>query len=155
MQKDEADVISAAVAIVFIEEIDDILFQTIYQGTGRYVREFETPPYDKVFCLCNLSNFFSVKKNWDAEYRFYDKLYGTGSSGAKSIMDGNENLHSTIKFARILAETMQYVNKFVKVPLIAAASIAIVLGLRQHEAIACYDEAVYNQTGSPQMAHCV
>jgi hypothetical protein len=150
VQTDSGDVIQSAVAIVFILELDELVYKTVCPA-AQISLQFETPPYDKMSRLGKLNGV--VRKQYtflreeeerkckEQGQKFDEKKLAETRGGYFRMgwvpYSGSGPLGWALWIVWVLSQLMYGINLYLKVPGIVAAAIATVMLLQQHDKIAC------------------
>ena len=109
VQENEAGVVGAAVAAVFIQDIDEIVYRVLLPAAVKaQIPEFHTPPYDNK----------------------YQPIMGLD----ESLRYPNVNGLALVSWVGLVGV---FFNLSMKIPLIVGVSAAVVLTLRQDSRISC------------------
>jgi hypothetical protein len=110
VQKDDGAVVQAAVAAVFIQDIDEIIYKVFLPASfGAALPEFHTPPYNNKF----------NPPDWRPEQSLrYHSAWGLTTMHKLSALG-------------------IWGNYYFKVPIIVGVSVAVVLALRLDPRIQC------------------
>ncbi len=105
IQKSDSEIIQAAVAAVFIQDIDEITYGVFLPSAFRAhgMPEFETPPYNSKYGICD------------------------GEILQKSMRYNKAN---GLIMTRILTVVGKYVTFLFKIPVLVGVSTAVVVGVR-------------------------